>query len=775
VATGERAVAAGGAITDSVVITGDHNIVGDRNIVLSGADARTLKDVLALLQAQRRPAALHQLPPDIADFTGRVDEVARLTALLDTAADGTSTTIALSAMAGMAGVGKSALAVHVANRCKGRFPDGQLYVNLRGEGTPLDPTEALAALLTGLGVAPDMLPREPAERGALYRSLLADKRVLVLLDNAHDAAQVQPLLPNSPRSAALVTSRAHLATLPGAALLPLDVLSEVDALALLGRLAGDDRLQAEPEAAARILAQCGRLPLALRIAGARLKARSRRTLADEVTALADERKRLAYLPREDLDVRAAFMLSYRALPEADRRLFRLLGLPVSADIAQGVAAALAGLDPGDAEVALERLVDAQLVEEPAIVGRYRLHDLLRLFARELLDREEPPEAQQVAWLRLAQWYSTADAERNELFDPEARRRAAQALPPDSARPPDVVEHDLLLAALAWFDAEYRTIMAAIEQCHELRQWGLVRDLAFALVRFLDLRALWPEWQRSHELALAATRALGDRQGEAAILGNLGNVYDNQGRWAEAIKYLEACLAIYRALGDRRGVGGALNNLSTVYRSQGRWEEAIVASEQSLGIFRALGDRHGEGQALNNLGNVYRQQGRWAEAIAAYEQDLAICRALGDRHGEGATLGNLGIVYRQQGRWDEAIAAHEQARGIFAALGDRQGEGQILNNLGILHGQQERWDEAVAAFEQSLGIVQALGDRHGEGQILNNLGILHERQGLPEEARRFWREALTRLHPDSPEYRQLAAFLATRRGLLSRLVPRRRRP
>ena len=294
-----------------------------------GQQAQVQYNVAGNLHQQPRPVllALHQLPPAISDFTGRTAEIARLIDLLTAPTSSSLTSVTILAVSGMGGVGKSALVIYVANQLADRFPDSQLYLNLRGgEGTPLDPSEALASLLGTLGVAADVLPRDLDGRTALYRSLLADKRVLVLLDNAHDTVQVQSLLPNNPRCAVLITSRSRMGTLPGAAMLQLNVLTEPDALALLTRLAGEARLESEPEAATQILEQCGRLPLAVRIVGAHLRAHPKRTLAAEGAAMAQERSRLEHLHQDDLDVRAAIQLSYRHVSSADQRLFLLLGL-----------------------------------------------------------------------------------------------------------------------------------------------------------------------------------------------------------------------------------------------------------------------------------------------------------------------------------------------------------------------------------------------------------------------------------------------------------------
>ncbi len=352
------------------------------------------------------PSALYPLPPDIADFTGRREELTRVIAILEQAAETRGTAVVISAVAGMAGVGKSALAIHVAHRLKDRFPDAHLYVDLRGaQGQPLAPVDVLGRLLRALGVENQFIPESLNERASLYRSRMTDKQALVLLDNAHDEAQVRPLLPGNPSCAVLVTSRKRLSALEGAALIDLKVMDEDEALELLGLLAGAERVQVEPEAARRIVTLCGQLPLAIRIAGGKLRGKPHWDLETYASQLDSERRRLGRLHLGDLDVRASFALSYRDLTADDVRLFRLLVL-AGHSFSPEVAALLLETDLDTAWEALERLVDLQLLE-PTGGERYRFHDLMRLFAQEQLEQEEPAEEQQAARSRADRWYLTA--------------------------------------------------------------------------------------------------------------------------------------------------------------------------------------------------------------------------------------------------------------------------------------------------------------------------------------------------------------------------------
>lgn len=702
------------AVLDKVIAF-FRRILGPKPSAIKDSDAQ---EALPSLDTLIASSALYSLPPDITDFTGRVDQMTEVTGLLERAVEGGGTAVVISAVAGMAGVGKSALAIHAAHQLKDSFPDGQLYVNLRGaEGEPLDPFDVLAGFLRDQGIDDQSMPKDLPGRGNLYRSQLTDKQALVLLDNAKDEAQVRPLLPGSPTCAVLITSRQSLDALEGATPLNLAVMTKEEALDLLGRLAGRERITAEKEAAKRIAELCGYLPLALRIAGGRLRSRPKWTMGDYAKRLSDERRRLEQLQLGDLDVRASFTISYGELSPEDARLFRLLGLLVGQDFEPRVAAALLGSEQEEAEDAVERLVDAQLLE-PADQGRYRFHDLVRLFARDCLAQEETEEASQAARLRVVEWYLGMSGATGRLLEPEPRRQQAKTLVEQTDQSFEAVERGLTLTALTWFETEYTGLLAAVDWAHRGEAWEPVWRLASNLYYFFEIRARWADWERTHQLALEATRQAGDREAESVTLGNLGLVYLNQGRWDEAIEHYQTILTIFPELGDRHGEAQILNSLGIVYRNMGRWDEAIEQFQASLTIKRELGDRHGEAQNLNNLGIAYAQQDRLDEAIEQFRASLTIKRERGDRRGEGKTLTNLGSVYREQ----------------------------------------VRWDEAIECYEQGLAICREMGDRHGEGLTLLNMGVLYVKRGQPEKAVPLWQEALAKLHPDSPDHKRVSEWL-----------------
>jgi DNA-binding SARP family transcriptional activator/tetratricopeptide (TPR) repeat protein len=749
------------------------------------------------------PVAPCQLPPDIDDFTGRQADVAEVQQLLE---GERATAIVISAIAGKAGVGKTALAVRVAHRLRPHFSDGQLYVNLRGaEAQAPDPSDVLAMFLRALGVDGARIPEGLEERVQQYRAQLADRRVLVVLDNAASEAKVRPLLPGSRGCAALVTSRAPLSGLEAAHPLTLEVLEADQAAQLLARLAGAGRVAAEPEVAHEIVRLCGLLPLAVRIAGARLASRPQWRLAVLAERLADERRRLDELKTGDLEVRASFALSYHGRSQEERRLFRLLGLLVAPSFPAWVAATLLGVELAEAERFLERLVDAQLVEsageDQAGQLRYRLHDLLRLFARERLQLEEPGRAQQASLERVLSAYLTLAERADVVLEPSGL--AYYGSDPARGRRTDqpalaTVDHD----PLGWFEAERTSLVAAVEQACDSGLGELGWRLAANLAGFFEIRAYWDDWQHTHTLALAAAGRTTDREAQGRLLGSLGDLHMYryrmedaigclqqslevfretgnrrgelqslltlgeidmaQGRYDAAAARLEPCLAGSRELGWRSGEAQSLYNLGALRRHLGRPGEAIVCLEKSLALIRAIGDRSWERPILRLLGLAHSAQGRFGEAIVCLEQSLALGRASGDRHGEAYVLQSLGEVHGRQGRLEDAVRCLEQSLVLAAATSDRAVQAFALHTLGDIRREQGRLEEASGCLEPSLAALRDLGFRSREAQVLNSLGMLLAAEGDPTAACQAWHSALTIFHElDMPEAEEVAAWLDRR--------------
>jgi tetratricopeptide (TPR) repeat protein len=580
---------------------------------------------------------LHQLPVDLPDFTGRQDERERLIMELaatpqreEVAQEANSSAAAIAAIAGMAGVGKSTLAIHVAHQLKQNFPDAQLYINLRGtESQPLDPMDVLAGFLRAWGIDEELMPDNLTDRSKLYRSVVSAKRVLVVLDNAHDSAQIRPLLPDSSSCAVLVTSRKRLAALGDATTLDLGVMKESEAMELFQRLVGVERTQAQLEAANTLVNLCGRFPLAIRLAGGTLRNHPEWRLEDYVHQLNRERQSLDQLRLSNLDIRASFASSFKQLDEISARLFRLLGLLQAQNFAPAIAAALLEFESVTAEQFISDLVDLQLLE-PAREGRYRLHDLVRLFAKEQLAQEEPAEARQAARLRAARWYLEASEVMNLALKPETRHSLAQVSLEDKSQSPEATEQQWFLAALNWFQLERMNLLASVELAYQAQAWETVVALVKNLVNFFTIHIDRTNWERTHLLALDASRRLGDspdgdsstsRQEEAQTLTNLGNAYTVQSAWEKACECYEQSLIIFGELEDHLGIAKTMGNLGIVCAQQGNWEKAGEYYEQSLVIFSELGDSCGEALTLTNMGVFHLKQGRKEEAGVLWQEAL----------------------------------------------------------------------------------------------------------------------------------------------------------
>jgi tetratricopeptide (TPR) repeat protein len=681
------------------------------------------------------PAAPPQeLPLDVYAFTGRARELAEL--------DRLATTVPIVVLSGTAGVGKTALAVHWAHQAAARFPAGCLYVDLRGYDPeqPLRPADALAAFLRALGASSADLPAEPEQLAARYRTLLAGRRVLVVLDNARSADQVRPLLPGDRSCVVLVTSRDSLTSLAardGARRIDLDLLPADDATELLRTLL-KGRVDADPQAAARLADRCARLPLALRIAAELTVARPAASLAELVTELADERRRLDLLDAgadERTAVRAVFSWSYRQLPPDQARLFRLLGLHPGHDFDAYAAAALAGIDIDMCRHLLDELIRAHLVRETPL-GRFELHDLLRAYAGELADSEPAPD-RRAALTRLVHLYlATAGVAMDAGFPHERHRRPRVAAVVAPTPPIGDAE-----AARAWLDAERSNLIAVAGLAAHGGLPTHTGHLATMLSRYLYIGAHYPDAIALQEYALAAAREVGDRYSEGTALHQLGRVYWRLGRYDEALNCHQRSLEIARAVGDRAGEADRLNNIGSVYDIWGRNDEAVDRYEQALAIRREVGDRAGEGRTLGNIGVLYGKTSRHAEAIEYLSQALEIFREIRDRPSEGRTVGNIGLLYSMLGRYDDALRHHERALVIFRAVDDRAGIGNALAEIGNVYGRLDRFPEALDCHREALAIHRAIGYRAGEGEALADLGLIHLRRDRPEDAAECLREAL----------------------------------
>ncbi|GLZ33719.1 SARP family transcriptional regulator [Lentzea sp. NBRC 105346] len=624
----------------------------------------------AILRA--KPVAgepVRQLPPDVASFAGRTAELASLREQL-----ARTGRVAVCVITGQAGIGKSALAVRMAHSVARDYPDGQLYADL-AEGNPID------RFLRALGVTD--VPVDRVEAAAQLRSLTAERRLLVVLDNVASAGQVRRLLPTGPGSAVLVTSRRPLADLAGASYLRLGALPMKEALRLLNGVAGRERVQADRTAATQLVRWCGGLPLALRIIGARLVARPQWTLQALADRLADERRRLDELKLGDLAVRTAFAVSYAELGSSlAARTFRLLGLVDGPDLAVTSAVALA--DDPDVEDALAELADACLVEEPE-PGRYHLHDLLRLFARERCRAEE----------------SRVD-----------RTKALRRL------------HEHLLTALnngpddTWLEAERLNLLAAVRQAEP----ATAIAFAHALSWYFRRRSEVVEWEAINDIALAAARETGDQRAEALALKELGAACERALRVDDAMTHWTAALELSRELGDRALEAFMLNNIGIVHWRRRDLAAARECLESSLALRVELDDEPGAAKALTNLGLVHAAAGDHTAALECYERTSRTFRQVGDRSGELFALANIAQAQRELGEEDLALASVTAALDLARELGDRQTEAGLLLDLGGVHELADRAPDARDAYRAALELCRMIGFQWGEEEALRRLAM-----------------------------------------------------
>jgi DNA-binding SARP family transcriptional activator len=707
-------------LTQELGIEPSHDIRRLHEQILSGDQALDPAPITTI--GDERPhhglrLAPAQLPHDVAGFTDREAELARLRALLpagDKAQGGRG--MAISAIDGAAGVGKTAVAVHFGHQVAGLFPDGQLYIDLRGfdpREPALPPDEALGQLLRALQIDPRQIPSDLSGQAGMYRSVLAGKRMLVVLDNAATADQVRPLLPGSSTCFVIVTSRKRLRSLvarDGARCVTLDALSPAEAVELMMPIIGSDRLAAEPGPAAGLARLCGYLPLALRIAAEHVAARPYLTLAELYSRLAVERDRLDILETDDeaAAVRAALSWSYRSLPPQSARMFRLLGLHAGTDISGSAAAVLAGTDMAGARRLLETLADAHLLEE---VGpdRFRFHELVRVYASEHAAEEEAPADRDAGIRRLLSWYlHTADAA-DSVLDPR-RPRVPLDTPDTTVRPLTFASHD---EALQWCEGERANLVAAARQAAAIEDHKTAWQLPLALFGYFYLRKPWNDWIAADQVGLSSARLLSDQFGEAAILTSLGIAYYDLRRFEEAIQCLERSLLLWHAVGFPQGEGVTLDPLGAAYRDTGRFDDAIDCFGRALLLWRAVGDSWGEGITLHNLGDTYRELQRFDEAIEHFRKSQSVRREIGDQWGLAWTLHDLGSAYAGLGQYDNALGCYRQALAIRREVGDQHGEARTLRRLGQVYRATGQPGMAGNMWRQAQTIFEDLGDPRAE--------------------------------------------------------------
>ncbi|MBO0803336.1 MAG: tetratricopeptide repeat protein [Nocardiopsaceae bacterium] len=696
------------------------------------------REALVRLEARQAlpvpaPEVRYSLPPDAAAFTGRDEDLGRITAAVRDAT-GTGGVVAIHAIGGMPGVGKTALAVHAAHLLADRFPDRQLFIDLHAHTPgqdPVPPEAALAGLLTSVGVDARYLPASLEGRVSLWRDRMAGKRALLVLDNAGSSAQVAPLLPGSAGCLVLITSRRHLGDLPGGVpLLLLEVLPPREAEAMFTWLA--PRAAGGPDGAVAELAKlAGYLPLAVSLL-ARVYARHPAwTLAD---LAAETRESLLTLTAENDSVAAAFDVSWRNLDPGRQRFFALLGLHPGTTIDAYAAAALADVGLSEAAGQLEGLHGEGLLAE-AGYRRYRMHDLIRRYAH---DRAASVTGRSQALGRLLDYYQHTAAIAEARL---ARQTRPGPAPVVRTAPTAVPGLGDAAEALAWARAERGNLLACLDHVTAVGQHARVIALTAGIAALLRRDGPWADAITRHATAVQAAHHLGDRPGEACALRNLGDARRLAGEYPGAAEALEEALGIYRGVGDRLGEANALNFLGDVRRATGDFPGAAKALEEALDLFRSVGDRLGEAGALNFLGNVRRMTGEYPGAAEALEEALGMFRGVGDRLGEANALNFLGDVRRATGDFRGAAEALEEALGIYRGIGSRLGEANALGNLGEVRRATGDFRGAAEALEEALGIYCGIGNRGGEAEALNEAGTLCRVRGDLGDAEEYHRLAL----------------------------------
>ena len=663
-----------------------------------------------------------QLPADVFGFTGRDAYLADLDAFLDRT-DQTSA-VKIAAISGTAGVGKTAFAVHWAHRMADRFPDGHLFVNLRGfdpDTRIMNPAEAVRRFLDALGVRPELIPAGLDAQAALYRTRLAGRRMLIVLDNAKDTAQVRPLLPGSPTCLVVVTSRHDLSGLvaEGAHPIGMELPPTAEARQLLTRRIGAERAATEPDAVDEMVVRCARLPLALTVVAARAATHSRLSLQTVAAELRDVGSRLAVLTGDDpnSDVRAVFSWSYRALTPDAARLFRLLALHPGPDLSVPAAAALAALPPAHVRPLLEELARAGLVVQHA-AGRYTFHDLLRVYATDLTYQVDADEDRRTAVRRMLDHYLRSAFAADRLLYPARDPLTLGAEPLDAA--PEHLDDER--QALAWFAAEHRVLLAAVQHAADAHFDDQAWQLAWTMVTFLNREGHWHELATVGSAALAAGRRLEDQYAQAQAHCFLAYAETRLGHFEAADTELREALDLYGRDGDRAGQAHAHLNLAYAMERRSHHREALDHCQRALELYRSAGHERGQAIALNSVG--------WCHALL--------------------------------GEYEQARACCQEALPLLVELGDRNGQADTWDSLGYIHEHLGRHDEAITCYRQAVELVRRLGDHYREATTFVNLGEAQQAAGDPDAARATWRQALAILeqlhHPDAAQVRGRLAAL-----------------
>lgn len=724
---------------------------------------RILRGDRTLLPVPRtQPAVIeprNTLPDDIRLFTGRQDEVRTLLEMASVTRPERPTVLLID---GMAGVGKTVLSVHLAHRLAAEYPDGQLYLDLHGydaEQEATEPAAALDTLLRMLGIAAQRVPSSLEDLTALWRSELGSRRVLVVLDNAAGHEQVRPLLPGAPGCLTLVASRRRLVGLDDVRSHSLDVLSPSDAARLLELAIGPDR-SSRADDLAEVVRLCDYLPLAIQLVGNRLRHRRAWTAADLARRLAADNRRLAEIRAEDREITAVFQLSYRGLNADARVAFRRLGLHLGPDFTPHSAAAAIGTGLADADRAIEDLLNHHLVTEPT-GGRYRFHNLVREYARQLAESEDSEnERRHVVQRQLDHQVSVALLA-NRLCNPLGRRVGSDLTYP-APEPAPIETKD---EATEWMAAEYQNLLIVAEYAAARHSPTHIALLAHALAGYLEDGGHWEKAAELHERAVQAWRKLGDTHGEAKALLDLSVVRFRTGQYAEALDHARDSFTLYQSIGDARGKAEVLDRRGLILWHQSRYRDALANAREALGIRRALGDLRGEAAILDHIAIFLEFIGRYQEAASCRASALSIFADLNDPRGLQMALNNQGDLMLRLGRVSAARGYYEDAAAVDLEMA-RQHEAIWVNNMARIDLHSGRYDEAISGFRSALLTYKQIGDRRNEIETLIEIGTTYYRMGKNGEALVHYEQGLTFSREISEVFEQTKALRRIGEVLLS---------
>ncbi|RCG26530.1 SARP family transcriptional regulator [Sphaerisporangium album] len=701
------------------------------------------------VQAQPAPTVPNvpgMLPTDIADFTGRTKQIEDIRQRLMLASEDRSRfAVPIIVIVGKPGVGKTTVAVHASHSVGDRFPHGQLFADLHGAAPrPTSPMQVLERFLRVLGVSGTAIPDGLEERAEMYRALLADRRMLIVLDDAGSESQVLPLLPGNPASAVIITSRSRLAGLAGAVHVDVEIFESDQSVNLLSRIAGIERVQSEIEAAEALAELCGHLPLALRIAGARLSARPHWSIEQLVSRLEDETRRLDELKHGEMGIRASISLTYDSISEDARRLFRRLTILDSPVFSAWVSAALLDRPLAEAQDLLDDLADAQLIETTGIGygvhSQYRFHDLLRVFARERLAAEETPAERGAALARVlgGLLYLAEAAHRREYGGDYVQIHSGAMRWPL----PDKLVGQLVAAPLQWYERERSMLVSGIRQAAQAGFVELCWDLAISSVTLFESRVYLDDWRETHQIALTAARQAQDKRGQAAMHYSRGSLYITEQRFGDARCDFEAAVQLFEEVGDRQGTALVIRNIGFLDRLSGRFSDAEAHYKRALEIFRSTEDQVASAYVLHNLAQLRLEFDDLPGAQRLLTEALELSRTSGSRRVEAQVLHRIGHTYLQSDQPALAAEVFNEALAVVRNIGDPTGEAYALHGLGIARLRRGELADAASALHRSLMLASTSSEQLVEARVQLGLGELSIAQEDAPQAVVHFEQALS---------------------------------